>query len=227
MSDKTPTFNPATYALSHMRHNMFRSVTTVITLAITVAFILLTSSLVFGLINEIEGSDEKASLLNGRIPGSITMFEQFDLEQELSEEAKSSLVNYLLVTSVLVFVVAFFIMYNTMSIAVQERKREIGVLRSVGYSSREVMKIFMTEGGVIGLISFFTALFLGTPLIVNLAAYLIERGEKGLFFVQPSIPLILVAIVGGLTLALTLFSTYLAAWRTLRVHPVDMLRPGS
>jgi ABC-type antimicrobial peptide transport system permease subunit len=199
----------------------------VITLAITAAFILLTSSLVFGLINEIEGSDEKANLLNGRIPGSITMFEQFDLEQDLSDEAKSSLVNYLLITSILVFVVAFFIMYNTMSIAVQERKREIGVLRSVGYSSREVMKIFMTEGGVIGSISFITALFLGTPLIVNLAAYLIERGDKGLFFVQPSIPLVLVVIVGSLTLVLTLTSTYLAAWRTLKVHPVDMLRPIS
>jgi ABC-type antimicrobial peptide transport system permease subunit len=210
-----------------MKHNLFRSVTTVITLAITAAFILLTSSLVFGLINEIEGSDEKANLLNGRIPGSITMFEQFDLEQDLSDEAKSSLVNYLLITSILVFVVAFFIMYNTMSIAVQERKREIGVLRSVGYSSREVMKIFMTEGGVIGSISFITALFLGTPLIVNLAAYLIERGDKGLFFVQPSIPLVLVVIVGSLTLVLTLTSTYLAAWRTLKVHPVDMLRPIS
>lgn len=227
MSEKEPTFNSATYALSHMRHNMFRSVTMVITLAVTTAFILLTSSLVFGLINEIEGGDEKADLLNGRIPGSITMFEQFDLKgDELSEKAKSSLVNYLLVTSVLVLMVAFFIMYNTMSIAVQERKREIGILRSVGYSSREVMKVFLTEGGVIGIISFITALFLGTPFIVNLAAYMIERGDKGLFFVQPSIPLILVVIIGTITLFLTLGSTYLAAWRTLRVQPVDMLRPG-
>lgn len=228
MTDKEPTFNSATYALSHMRHNMFRSVTTVITLALTVAFILLTSSMVFGLINEIEGGNEKADLLDGRIPGSITMFEQFDLQgDELSEEAKSSLVNYLLATSVLVIMVAFFIMFNTMSIAVQERRKEIGILRSVGYSTRDVMKVFLTEGGVIGLISFISALFLGTPFIVNLAAYLIEQGDKGLFFVQPSIPLILVVITGAITLILTLGSTYLAAWRTLRISPVDMLRPGS
>jgi ABC-type antimicrobial peptide transport system permease subunit len=211
-----------------MRHNLFRSITTVVTLAITIAFILLTSSLVFGLINEIEGGDEKADLLNGRIPGSITMFEQFDLQgDELSEEAKSSLVNYLLGTSVLVFLVAFFIMFNTMSIAVQERKKEIGILRSVGYSSRDVMKIFLTEGGVTGIISFVAALFLGMPFIVNLAAYLIERGDSGLFFVQPTIPPILVIIVGSLAMSLTLGSTYLAAWRTLRVSPVDMMRPGA
>ena len=225
MDEKEASFNSATYALSHIRHNLFRSVTTIITLSLTIAFILLTSSLLFGLINEISGSDERSDLLNGRIPGSITMFEQFKLEgDELSEEGKSSLVNYLLITSVLVFLVAFFIMFNTMSIAVQERKNEIGVLRSVGFSSGEVMKIFLTEGGVIGMISFVSALFLGTPLIVNLAAYLIEKGESGLFFVQPSIPLQLVAIVGILTMALTLSTTYLAARKTLRVDPVDMLR---
>ncbi|MGA1793937.1 MAG: ABC transporter permease [Thermoplasmatota archaeon] len=226
MTEKETSFNPATYALSHMRHNLFRSVTTITTLSLTIAFILLTSSLLFGLINEISGTDEKANLLNGRIPGSITMFEEFQLEgNELSEEAKSSLVNYLMITSILVLLVAFFIMFNTMSIAVQERRSEIGILRSVGFSSKEVMKIFLTEGGVIGMISFIIALFLGTPLIVNLAAYMIERGDKGLFFVQPAIPFQLVVIVGTLTIILTLSTTYLAAVRTLRVHPVDMLRP--
>ncbi|MGA1819777.1 MAG: ABC transporter permease [Thermoplasmatota archaeon] len=226
MTEREPSFNPATYALSHMRHNLFRSVTTITTLSLTIAFILLTSSMMFGLINEISGTDEKANLLNGRIPGSITMFEEFQLEgNELSEEAKSSLVNYLMITSVLVLLVAFFIMFNTMSIAVQERRSEIGILRSVGFSSREVMKIFLTEGGVIGMISFIIALFLGTPLIVNLAAYLIERGDKGLFFVQPAIPFQLVVIVGTLAVLLTLSTTYLAAVRTLKVHPVDMLRP--
>ena len=226
MTDDMPSFNPATYALSHIRHNLFRSVTTIITLSITTAFILLTSSLVFGLINEISGTDEKANLLNGRIPGSISMFEEFQLEgNELSESAKSSLVNYLLVTSLFILLVASFIMFNTMSISIQERKSEIGILRSVGFSSREVMKIFLTEGGVMGMISFLTALFLGTPLIVNLAAYLIERGDKGIFFVQPAIPLQLVVVVGVLAMLLTLTTTYLAAFRTLRVNPVDMLRP--
>ncbi len=226
MSERELSFNPATYALSHLKHNMLRSVTTVATLSLTIAFILLTSSLVFGLINEIEGSDTKKGLLEGRIPGSVNMFEEFNLDQDLSEDAKSALVNFLMITSVFVLLVAFFIMYNTMAIAVHERRREIGVLRSVGYSSRDVMKIFLTEGGMIGLISFVSALFLGTPLIINLAAYLIERGNRGIFFVQPSIPFQLVIIVLGITMTLTLASTYLAARRVLSVKPVDMIRAG-
>jgi len=226
MNDRNLSFNPATYALSHLKHNMLRSVTTVATLTLTIAFILLTSSLVFGLINEIEGGDSKKGLLEGRIPGSVTMFEEFDLDQDLSDDAKSALVNFLMITSLFILLVAFFIMYNTMAIAVQERKREIGVLRSVGYSSRDVMKVFLTEGGMIGLISFITALFLGTPLIVNLAAYLIEKGSRGIFFVQPSIPFQLVGMVLALTMGLTLISTYLATRRVLSIKPVDMMRAG-
>ncbi|MBN1538639.1 MAG: FtsX-like permease family protein [Candidatus Thermoplasmatota archaeon] len=227
MSDRRPSFNSATYALSHLRHDLFRSTTIVITLGLTIAFILLTSSLLFGLVNEISGTDEKASILEGRIPGSLSMFEEFRLTgNELSEDSKSALVNYLLVTSTIVFAVALFIMFNTMSIAVQERRSEIGVLRSVGFSSKEVMKIFLTEGAVIGTISFLGALFLGTPFIVNLAAYLIDRGESGIFFVQPVIPLQLVVIIGALTITLTVSTTYLAIRKNLGVDPVEMLRPS-
>ncbi|MBN1389083.1 MAG: FtsX-like permease family protein [Candidatus Thermoplasmatota archaeon] len=226
MNETDRSFNSATYALSHIRHDLFRSITTVVTISLTIAFILLTTSLLFGLVNEISETDEKASILDGMIPGSVSMFEEFRIDgSQLSKESKASLVNYLLVTSVLVIMVAFFIMFNTMSISVQERRGEIGVLRSVGFSSREVMKIFLTEGGVIGMISFLSALFLGTPFIVNLAAYLIERGDGGIFFVQPMIPLQLVAIIGALTMLLTVFTTYLAAKKTLRVRPVEMLRP--
>lgn len=226
MSDRDPSFNSATYALSHIRHDLFRSATIVITLGLTIAFILLTSSLLFGLVSEISGTDEKASILEGRIPGSVSMFKEFRLEgSELSKDSKSALVNYLLVTSAIVFAVALFIMFNTMSIAVQERRSEIGVLRSVGFSSKEVMKIFLAEGAVIGTISFLGALFLGTPFIVNLAAYLIDRGESGIFFVQPVIPLQLVVIIGSLTIVLTVCTTYLATRKNLGSDPVEMLRP--
>jgi ABC-type lipoprotein release transport system permease subunit len=77
---------------------------------------------------------------------------------------------------------------------------------------------------LIGSIAFLFALFLGTPLIVNLSAYLIDKGEKGLFFVQPTIPLQLVVMILLLTLGLTLSSTYLATRKVLKVSPVQMLR---
>jgi cell division protein FtsX len=199
-----------------------RSMTMIVTLALTVAFLLLTSSLLFGVISEID--NEKQGLLEGRIPGSVDMFEEFQLDQELSGRARTSLINYLMFTSLIVFLVAFFIMYNTMAISVKERRKEIGILRAVGFSTKEVLRIFLLEGAMVGIISWVAALFLGTPLIVNLAAYMIERGEEGFFFVQPSIPFQLIAISFGLTLLLTLGSTYFATIRPIMSSPVAMMR---
>ncbi|MFO8050633.1 MAG: FtsX-like permease family protein [Thermoplasmatota archaeon] len=224
MTRTKETFNAASYALSHLRFDLLRSLTTISTISVTTAFLLLTSSMLFGLINEIEGADEKAGLLEGRIPGSISMFDEFDLEQDLSPDTKSSLVNFLLITSIFVFIVSFFIIYNTMAISVKERKKEIGILRSVGYSTGEVMKIFLMEGSMIGLISFIVALFLGTPLILNLSAYLIERGEKGVFFVQPYIPFQLMIVILLISLGICLGGTYLAVKRVVYKGPVELFR---
>jgi ABC-type lipoprotein release transport system permease subunit len=218
-------FNAATYSMSHLFKERARSLTMIVTISLTVAFLLLTSSLLFGVISEIQ-ADEREGLLQGRIPGSLDMFEQFQLTGELSEKAKNSLVNYLLITSLIVFIVAFFIMYNTMAISVRERRKEIGILRAVGFSTGEVLKLFLVEGGMIGFISWLSALFLGTPLIVNLAAYMIERGDQGLFFVQPVIPFQLVVLSLIATLVLAIGSTYLATIGPVRSSPVAMMRNG-
>jgi len=220
---KKRTFNSATYSMGHLRKDRTRSITTIITISITVAFLLLSTSLLFGVISEIDGTD-KGGLLRGNIPGSVDMFEEFRLDQDLSERAKNSVINYLIFTSVMIFVIAFFIMYNTMAISVRERRKEIGILRAVGYSTKDVLRLFLVEGMMVGFISWIIALFLGTPLIVNLAAYLIERGDGGLFFVQPRIPMGLVVISLIFTLALTVGSTYLATIKPIRSSPVAMLR---
>ncbi|MEA3558965.1 MAG: FtsX-like permease family protein [Candidatus Thermoplasmatota archaeon] len=224
MQSRKETFNSASYALSHLRFDLLRSLTTISTISVTTAFLLLTSSMLFGLIGEIEGGDDKQGILDGRIPGSISMFEEFDLDQELSSETKASLVNFLILTSLFVFIIAFFIIINTMAISVRERKKEIGILRSVGYSSGEVVKIFMIEGGLIGLISFLVALIFGTPLILNLSAHLIEKGDKGFFFVQPYIPARLLVIILCISMGICLGGTYLAVRKVVLKSPADLFR---
>ncbi|HHD16297.1 MAG TPA: FtsX-like permease family protein [Euryarchaeota archaeon] len=217
------TFNAASYSLSHLRRDGTRTATTIVTISITVAFLLLTSSLLFGMLTD-GGGDRKAGLLAGDIPGSVDMFTEFRLDQEISGRARNSLMSYLLLTSAMVLMVGFFIMYNTMAISVMERRREIGILRALGLSTKEVMKLFLLEGAMVGFISWIFALFFGTPLILNLASYLINRGSESIFFVMPSMPLALV--IGSLlvTMALSTISTYIATIRPVGSSPVAMMR---
>jgi putative ABC transport system permease protein len=52
---------------------------------------------------------------------------------------------------------------STMSINVVERLREIGVMRSVGASSPAIVAVFVTEGLLLGLISWLLAVPLSIP----------------------------------------------------------------
>jgi putative ABC transport system permease protein len=48
--------------------------------------------------------------------------------------------------------VGMFLIYNSMSISVIRRRREIGILRSLGVSERQVLALFLTEGAILGVL---------------------------------------------------------------------------
>ncbi|MRS05472.1 FtsX-like permease family protein, partial [bacterium] len=52
---------------------------------------------------------------------------------------------------------------GTMSLNVVERGREVGVMRSIGAASMDVVGIFLVEGILIGLVSWFAALPFSYP----------------------------------------------------------------
>ncbi|MBA3534163.1 MAG: FtsX-like permease family protein [Ardenticatenales bacterium] len=74
------------------------------------------------------------------------------------------LVAFLSTMAVLLAVVGALGLTGTMSINVLERAREIGVMRAIGASDRAVLQIFMTEGMLIGIISWPLGLLLAFPI---------------------------------------------------------------
>jgi putative ABC transport system permease protein len=54
---------------------------------------------------------------------------------------------------------------NTMFMSVMERTRLIGILKSLGSKNSEIMKLFITESGVIGLMGGLLGVFLGFILV--------------------------------------------------------------
>jgi putative ABC transport system permease protein len=58
---------------------------------------------------------------------------------------------------------------GTMSMNVMERTREIGILRSIGATDREIMRIVVTEGVLIGAISWLLGVILSIPFTYLLA----------------------------------------------------------
>ncbi len=69
-------------------------------------------------------------------------------------------------------VVAAFGIANTMLMAIYERTREIGLMKAIGATNRDVMSVFLAEAGAIGLLGGIAGVLLGVGLgaVIDLVA---------------------------------------------------------
>lgn len=71
---------------------------------------------------------------------------------------------------------------NTMFMSVMERTRLIGILKSIGTRNSEIMKLFLTESGIIGLMGGLLGIFLGfivVGIISSIGITLMGMGRMG------------------------------------------------
>jgi putative ABC transport system permease protein len=80
------------------------------------------------------------------------------------------LVYFMLVMASLIAVVGGLGLMGTMSINVLERTREIGVMRAIGASNWDIQAIVLTEGMVIGILSWAISILIAIP-ITNVLCY--------------------------------------------------------
>ena len=130
---------------------------------------------------------------------------------------------------VLIGTIVLFTVSNTMNTAVVERTVEIGTIRAIGLRAGGVQRLFVLEGGLLGISGAVAgALFaLGAAAVVN---------QLGLTWLPPGsgdrLPLVLLVssvpgMVVGTTLGLSLIATLSAWWparRAARLAIVDALR---
>jgi ABC-type antimicrobial peptide transport system permease subunit len=110
-------------------------------------------------------------------------------------------------------------MLNTMLMSVLERTREIGVLRALGWSRRQVLSTILRESLVLGLAGGLCGTVLGVGLggLVGLAPGM-YAGMKPIYSLQLFLQAVIVALIAG-----ALGGLY-PAWRATRMRPVEALR---
>ena len=119
---------------------------------------------------------------------------------------------------------AGFLIFNAFAMAVTQQRRQIGVLRSLGMTRRQVMRQVLIEATIVGGMGTVAGLVAGPLLGQGILAVMrqmgVEVGESGV-----SIGGILLAIAMGL--AVTLLSALLPARRAARVAPLAALRASA
>jgi putative ABC transport system permease protein len=126
---------------------------------------------------------------------------------------------------VAVFVGAFTI-FNTLSITVAQRSREFAMLRTIGATRRQILKVVMVEAFAVGTLASVVGLFAGLGLAKLLSSLLASFGldlpQTGLVFTTRTI---VVALLVGIIV--TVLAGFGPALRATRVSPVTVLREGA
>ncbi len=148
------------------------------------------------------------------------------LAAEQSNNVKSNLSffnTFLLVFALVALFVGAFIIYNTFSITVAQRTQELGLLRALGATDRQVIGSVALEALVVGLFASLIGLGLGVLLVFPLRALIGAFGihlPSGALKIEPRT--VIVAILAG-TLVTSL-AALAPARRAARVSPISAIR---
>jgi putative ABC transport system permease protein len=134
------------------------------------------------------------------------------------------------VTSLFALFIGLFLIYNTFSIAVNQRRSEIGVLRALGASARQIQNLFLIESGIAGLFGSLAGIVAGVFIARGLAAYLSGMFSEIYGVAQRAEEVSADPRLLGAALAIGIVTSLLAGWLPARdasrVDPVKALQKG-
>jgi lipoprotein-releasing system permease protein len=130
------------------------------------------------------------------------------------------------ILTLIIFVAAFAIISHLI-LMVAEKRREIGVLRALGASSKSITLVFMAEGVLIGLVGTTVGTVLGVLIgviqdryhVVKIPGDVYQLSELPMKMHPPELIMIAVA-----ALVLSFLATIYPSRQAARLHPVDVLR---
>lgn len=132
----------------------------------------------------------------------------------------------LAIFGVIALIVASIGMFNTLTISLLERTRDIGIMKSVGATNRDVMAIFLTEALVVGLIGGVIGIGAGwlVGFLANSGINILARrygGEAVQLFI---VNLDLAGAMLVLSVLLGFITGLYPSWRASRLNPLWALR---
>ena len=152
-----------------------------------------------------------------------------DMNRQLFSMLKIQQLVLFIVIGLIVFVSTFNIV-STLIMTVHEKRREIGILTSMGAEQRSVRRIFLWYGTLVGVVGTTTGIVMGT-----LISWIITRYElvsfppeiAEVYFVS-SIPFVTrtvdLAAIAAFSIVVSFIATLVPSARAARLNPVEALR---
>lgn len=141
----------------------------------------------------------------------------------------------LFVILLMVIAVAAFNIVSTLVMVVKDKQSDIAILRTAGATPADILRVFVTQGTVIGVLGTLAGMVLGVLLSLNLEGIVqFMESSFGIKFLAADVYFISdlpadlrisdVLRICSIALVLALLSTLYPAWRGSRTLPAEALR---
>ena len=160
--------------------------------------------------------DEVTQQLNAKLPGTKVTALKSTLESRDDTVNRFNLFSK--IVSLMLFLASSLVIAMTMKSSVEERTREIGILRAIGFRKRHILQIILTEAALLSSLGGLLGYFVGMGAAVQFGSVLAKT--------QVNIPwesnLLVYSLLGSLLVSL-IASVY-PAWKAANLDATESLR---
>ncbi|MBO0726797.1 MAG: ABC transporter permease, partial [Blastocatellia bacterium] len=159
--------------------------------------------------------EELQRRLRERLPAGLEIERPSSRGQGLESAVKGLNIGMTL-TSLIALLVGMFIIFNTFSVSVNQRWKEIGVLRAIGVERKNVQRMFLGEAAVMGLLGSALGVALGFGLSVGVEMVMSSIAERLFGLVSTRQAPVFRWDFALLSFALGVAASIIAAWAPAR-----------
>ena len=136
---------------------------------------------------------------------------------------------------ILIIAVAAFNLVSTLIMVVTDKQSDIAILRTLGMSPAQVMRIFIIQGGVLGIIGTLIGVLVGLLVASNITeivhwlesllnTHFLKADVHGITQIDALIETKDVVLIGLSAFGLAVIATLFPAWKASKVQPAEALR---
>ncbi|MCU0364530.1 MAG: ABC transporter permease [Ignavibacteriaceae bacterium] len=178
-------------------------------------------------LNSIDNSENIKKVLQARLDkNNFSINTWYDFHQELYAIMQVERWTAYIILSLIIAVATFNIL-GSLSMSVIEKKRDIGILRSMGVTENSILKIFMFEGLLIGIMGTLLGVIIGYLVCYIQIKYNIYPLDPSQYKID-SLPIELrfsdFFFISGVAMLLSFLASLYPAKRAAKVNPINAIK---
>ena len=172
--------------------------------------------------NQLKSVNEKAAIFGNN---NLGIYSWSELNQNLLSAVKFEKFVLVSILSLLIMIACFAVSV-ILNMIVREKTKDIGILKSIGYSNKNIRRIFTIEGLVIGISGMILASIM-SPLVLLLLKKMFKIFMKTTYYLE-ELPLYIsmkeIILIYIVTIIIVFLSTLYPAIKASRLKPVEALK---